>query len=72
MKEEMAKVGWEEVAIDSGDHVQRMIEMYQELGFEVYLEEVRPEDVKRCAECYKAIGETLYRVYTRREGESRK
>lgn len=72
MKEEMVKLGWEEVAIDSGDHVQRMIEMYQELGFEVYLEEVRPEDVDRCAECYKATGEKLYRVYTRRKEESRK
>jgi hypothetical protein len=72
MKEEMVKVGWEEVAIDSGDHVQRMIEMYQELGFEIYLEEVKPEDVDRCAECYKATDEKLYRVYTRRKEESRK
>jgi phosphosulfolactate synthase (CoM biosynthesis protein A) len=72
MKEEMVKLGWEEVAIDSGDHVQRMIEMYQELGFEIYLEEVKPEDVDRCAECYKATDEKLYRVYTRRKEESRK
>ncbi len=72
MKEEMMKLGWEEVAIDSGDHVHRMIEMYQELGFEVYLEEVRPEDVDRCAECYKATDEKLCRVYTRRKEESPK
>jgi hypothetical protein len=70
MKEEMVKSGWEEVAIDSGDHLQRMIEMYQELDFEVHLEEVRPEDVDRCAECYKATCEKLYRVYTRRKEES--
>jgi len=63
------EMGWEEVAIDSGDHVQRMVEMYEELDFDVYLEEVRAEDVGRCTECYKASGEKLYRVYTRRKQE---
>ncbi|TET42121.1 MAG: hypothetical protein E3J66_04130 [Dehalococcoidia bacterium] len=69
MNEEVMEMGWEEVAIDSGDHVQRMVEMYEELDFDVYLEEVRPEDVGRCTECYKASGEKLYRVYTRRKQE---
>lgn len=72
MSKEMVKMGWEEVAIDSGDHVQRMVEMYKELDFDVYLEEVKPEDVGRCTDCYEASGEKLFRVYTRRKQEQDK
>lgn len=72
MSKEMVEMGWEEVAIDSGDHVQRMVEMYKELDFEIYLEEVKPEDVSRCTDCYEASGEKLYRVYTRRKQEQDK
>jgi len=72
VNEEIMEVRWEEVAIDSGDHLQRMVEMYKELDFDVYLEEVRPEDVGRCTECYEASGEKLYRVYARRKQESDK
>lgn len=68
----MVEMGWEEVAIDSGDHVQRMVEMYKELDFEIYLEEVKPEDVGRCTDCYEASGEKLFRVYTRRKQEQDK
>lgn len=72
MSKEMVEMGWEEVAIDSGDHVQRMVEMYKELDFEIYLEEVKPEDVGRCTDCYEASGEKLFRVYTRRKQEQDK
>jgi hypothetical protein len=72
VNQEMMEMGWEEVAVDSGDHLQRMVAMYEELDFDVYLEEVRPEDVGWCTECYKANGEKLYRVYTRRKRESDK
>jgi len=70
VSKEMVEMGWEEVAIDSGDHVQRMVEMYKELDFDVYLEEVKPEDVGRCTDCYEASGEKLFRVYSRRKQES--
>jgi len=72
VSKEMVEMGWEEVAIDSGDHVQRMVEMYKELDFEIYLEEVKPEDVGRCTDCYEASGEKLFRVYTRRKQEQDK
>jgi hypothetical protein len=72
VSKETVEMGWEEVAIDSGDHVQRMVEMYKELDFDVYLEEVKPEDVGRCTDCYEASGEKLFRVYTRRKQEQDK
>ncbi len=56
--------GWNEVGISGGSHLERMVEMYQELGFEVRLEQITPED-RECAKCYEETGETPYRVYVR-------
>jgi len=63
--------GWSEVGISGGSHLERMVEMYQELGFEVRLEQITPEDqecakcYQECAKCYEETGETPYRVYVR-------
>jgi len=61
--------GWREIAIDVGMHVKRMTDMYEELGFDVRLEEVRTEEVAQCTKCYQEAGERIYRVYTRRREE---
>ena len=55
---------WQEVAVDGETHVKRVVEMYKELGFEVRLEEVKPEEVKQCTKCYEETNERIYRVYT--------
>ena len=60
---------WQEVAIDGEGHVQRMVDMYEELGFEVRLEEVKPEEVEQCTKCFQETGEKIYRVYRRRKQE---
>lgn len=56
--------GWSEVGISGGSHLERMVEMYQELGFEVRLEQITLGD-QECARCYEETGETPYRVYVR-------
>ena len=56
--------GWGEVGISGGSHLERMVEMYQELDFEVRLEQITPED-QECAKCYEETCETPYRVYVR-------
>lgn len=60
---------WREIAIDGEMHVKRMMDMYKELGFDVCLEEVRPEEVAQCTKCYQERGERIYKVYTRRRKE---
>ena len=45
--------------------------MYEELGFEVRLEEVKPEEVEQCIQCLQERGERIYRVHARREPEVR-
>jgi hypothetical protein len=63
-------MGWQEVAIDGETHLKRVVDMYEELGFEVRLEEVKPEEVEQCTQCLQESGERIYRVYARRNSES--
>jgi len=46
------------------------VDMYEELGFEVRLEEVQPEEVEYCTKCLQESGEMIYRVHARRKPES--
>ncbi len=64
-REELEREGWKLAATTSGAHLRRILEMYQELGFDVYLEEVTPEECGGCTVCYVAGKETITRVYTR-------
>lgn len=62
-------IGWEGVAIDGETHVKRIADMYEELGFEVRLEEIKPEEVEQCTKCLQERNEKIYRVCTRRKQE---
>ena len=45
--------------------LRRILEMYQEIGLDVYLEEVTPEECGGCTICYAAGDEPITRIYTR-------
>lgn len=64
-KEKMEKEGWKLASTTSGEHLRRTLEMYEELGFDVYIEEVTPEECGGCTICYKAGDEAITRIYTR-------
>jgi hypothetical protein len=64
-REELEREGWKELSLTGGQHLKRVLEMSQELGFEVYLEEVGPMDCAECTSCYEQANEKIYRVYTR-------
>jgi hypothetical protein len=66
-RQELEKEGWELASTTSGAHLRRILEMYQELGFEVYLEEITPAECGDCTVCYVAGNETITRIYTRKE-----
>lgn len=59
------EAGWTQAALSGGMHLRRIVEMYQELDFEVHLEEIRPEECAECTACYRKSDEKIYRVYTR-------
>jgi len=62
---------WQEGAIDGETHLTRVVDMYEELGFEVRLEEVKPEEVEQCTQCLQEKGEKIYRVYARHKSQVR-
>ncbi len=68
-KEKIEREGWKLTSITSGAHLKRILEMYEELGLDVNLEEVTPEECGGCTICYIADNEAIYRVYTRRKDE---
>ncbi len=65
--EKMEREGWKLASTTSGAQLNRIMEMYKELGIDAHLEEVTPEECGGCTLCYVDGGETIYRVYTRRE-----
>ena len=67
--EERLKRGWREASISGGSHLKRTVEMYEELGYEVHLEELSPEECGQCTECYREANETIYRIYVRAKDE---
>lgn len=67
--QELEKENWKLASITSGAHLRRVLEMYQELGFDVYLEEITPEEDEGCTICYATGNETITRIYTRRKPE---
>lgn len=64
-REELEEGGWKLASTTSGAHLQRILEMYEEIGLDVYLEEVAPEECGVCTICYTMGDETLTRIYTR-------
>lgn len=64
-EEELGREGWKLASTTSGEHLRRILEMYEEIGLDVYLEEVTPEECGGCTVCYTAGDETITRIYTR-------
>ena len=64
-KEKMDREGWKLASTSSGADLKRILEMYEELGFDVYTEEVTPEECGGCTTCFVAGNETITRIYTR-------
>ena len=66
-KAKTEREGWKLASITSGLHLRRIVGMCEELGLDVNLEEITPEECGGCNICYIAGNETIYKVYTRRK-----
>jgi hypothetical protein len=62
---------WQEVSIDGEVQVERVPGIYEDLGFEVRLEEVNPEEAGQCTQFSQEKRERVYRVHARRRQEAR-
>lgn len=63
--EQLKSEGWKPASVSGGQHLQRTLQMYEELGIEVYVEEIDPKTCEGCTACYESGDEKMYRVYTR-------
>ena len=65
IKDNLEKPGWKLALVSGGDHLKRTLEMYRELGIEIYIEKVDPLTWSGCIQCYIEGNEELYKVYTK-------
>ena len=63
--EQLEAEGWKLASITSGEHLKRMLDMYEELGIEVYVKKTSAKECLNCTECYKEDKAFISKVYTR-------
>jgi len=67
-REELIRDGWEECFTAFGERLKEAVEMYEELGFEVRLEQAEaPRDApdESCKTCFRLFDKT---IWVRRRG----
>jgi hypothetical protein len=63
--DQLESEGWKLASTTGGEHLKRMLAMYEELGIEVFLKKASSEECHQCTECYKDDEKDLIKVYTR-------
>jgi len=63
---ELENAGWERRSILDGARLEEAVRMYEELGFEVLVREVGPDDLKDSNSCIDCYACSLKVIYTRR------
>lgn len=62
---ELIACGWKLATISGGEHLERALQMYSELGFLTKLVEANHDNHEHCTVCYRIMGEPVYKIYTR-------
>ena len=69
-EEELKAAGWQRQTTYDEPRLSEMVDLYQELGFEVHLETFDPEaeaGYADCTECMKIAPENYKTIYTRKK-----
>jgi len=66
-QEELARESWEKKGNYDEPRLSELVQMYEEIGFEVRLEPFRPEDESGCNECMKASRDKFRTVFVKRK-----
>ena len=62
----LAAEGWEKRSTNDEPRLSELIDMYRELGYEVYLRSFVAEEEPGCSECMALAPEKYKTVYTRK------
>lgn len=65
-EKELARQGWVKKSISDEPRLSELVEIYEEIGFEVHLEPFDPMAESGCSECMKASPSKYKTIYTRK------
>lgn len=68
---DLAAEGWEKRATYSEPRLSELVEMYEESGYEVYLQPYNPAEESGCASCLNVAPEEYRTLYTRKAGNDK-
>jgi len=63
---ELTNEGWQKRATYDETRLAELVELYQELGYEVYLKTFEPAEETGCAECMLIAPEKYTTIFTRK------
>ncbi len=63
---ELAGEGWEKRATYDEPRLSEVVQLYEELGYEVLVQPFNPEEETCCSECMRAKPEDYRTVFTRK------
>lgn len=66
-EEELRREGWEKRTTYDEPRLSELVEMYEEMGFEVRLEPFEPEDDSGCQECMKLDKNRYKTIFVRKK-----
>jgi len=64
-EEELKKLGWERATTYDEPRLSEMVELYREIGYDVHLEQVYPDEEPWCNECMKTNPSHFKTIYLR-------
>ena len=70
-EDKLTQQGWEKKATYDEPRLSEMVEMYQEIGFEVHLEPFNPEHENGCTGCMQSTPELYKTIYTRKKANAK-
>ena len=69
--EDVEITGWERRTTTDEPRLSELVELYEELGFEVMLRPISREELgQECQECYLAEPERFRTIYTRKDNDT--
>ena len=66
---DLEKEGWENRGEFCEPRLSEFVQLYEEMGFEVRLVPLDPENLPGCGKCFEKDIDSYRAVYVRREGE---
>ena len=68
-RQQLESEGWKRMSVYDEPRVSELAEAYRDLGFEVHLEPIGPEELEDCAECIVEAPDRYRTIYVRKRDD---